>query len=226
MRGDSHFFSAFFHFLLMRKPKLIEDYTYLGYDAVSPFAHGVIRQTTASPFLAKGADLVKALAAAVALLDADVAATDHPTPAQTAQRDLLRTAVTTELGRLAKRLNLDYPGDEPALLSPGLPLANSANALASVGPDTASVMDFDLLDSTAGYLLAKLKRPAGTTQNLIRYALDATLPEANWLVAVGGGRERVLGPFESGTKVFVKAAALTGSTTEPQYSAVKSRLVQ
>ena len=211
----------------MRKPKLIEDYTYLTYDAVSPFAHGVIRQTTASAFLTKGADLVKALTAAVALHDADVAATDNPTPAQTAQRDLLRTAVRTELGRLAKRLNLDYPADEPALLSAGLPLVGTAGAAA--GPSLAAaapVMDFELVDGPASHLLLKLKRPTGTTQNLIRYTTDEKLPEAQWAVAVGGGRERLLGPFAAGTRVWVKAAALTASTTEPQYSAVKSRIVQ
>ena len=139
----------------MRKPKLIEDYSALSYDAVSPFAHGVIRQTTASTFLTKGADLVKPLAAAVALLDADVAATDHPTPAQTAQRDLLRTATATELNRLAKRLNLDYPADEPALLSAGLSLAaaSSTGAAPSLA-SPATVMDFELLDgSKPGYLL-------------------------------------------------------------------------
>ena len=210
----------------MRKSKLIEDYQDLAYDAVSLFAHAAIRQTTGSAFIAKGTDLVKPLAQAVVLLDADVAVTDHPTPAQTAQRDLLRTATTTELGRLAKRLNLDYPGDEPALLSSGLTLASTANTPAGVASDTASTMDFDLVDGAAGYLLMKLKRPTSTTQNLIRYALDGKLPEDHWLVAVGGGRERNLGPFESGTKVFVKAAALTGSTIEPQYSAVKSRIVQ
>ena len=225
--GSNQFFFTFSPFPLMRKPKLLEDYTYLAYDAVPPFAHGIIRQTTASPFLTKGGDLVKALAAAVALLDADLAATDNPTPAQTAQRDRLRTAVTTELARLAKRLNLDYPADEPALLSAGLPLVGTAGAAASPSlAATAPVMDFELVDSTAGYLLVKLKRPSGTTQNLIRYSPDGKLPEDHWLVAVGGGRERTLGPFESGTRVYVKAASLSGSTTEPHYSAVKSRIVQ
>ncbi|GAB3582075.1 hypothetical protein [Hymenobacter daeguensis] len=213
----------------MRKPKLLEDYTYLLYDTVSPFAHAAVRQTTASPFIATGAELVKALSAAVMALDAAVAVTDHPSPAQTAQRDQLRTATTTELGRLAKRLNLDYPGNEPALLSSGLTLADGAGTAARSLATTATdvVMDFDLLDGTQpGCLLLKLKRPTGTLQNLIRYSFDAKFPEEQWLVAVGGGRERQLGPFESGTKVFVKAAALVGSTTEPQYSAVKSRIVQ
>ena len=212
----------------MRKPKLIEDYSALSYDAVSPLAHAAIRQTTTSPFLTKGADLVKPLAAAVALLDADVAATDYPTPAQTAQRDLLRTATVTELGRLAKRLNLDYPADEPALLSSGLTLAatSSTAATQSLAAPTA-VMDFELLDgSKPGYLLLKLSRPTGTVQNLARFSTDPHLDEKNWEVAVGGGREREIGPFASGTRVAVKAAGLTGSTTDPQYSAVKSRLVQ
>ena len=212
----------------MRKPKLIEDYTYLLVEAASPFAHSVIRQTTTSAFIAQGEELVKTLAKGVAALDADVAATDHPSPAQTAQRDLLRMAVITELGRLAKRLNLDFAADEPALLSSGLMLAavSGAGAARTPAPD-AALMEYELTDgSMPGCLLLKLSRPNGTVQNLIRYATDSLLDEHNWAVAVGGGREREIGPFASGTKVFVKAAALTGSTTEPQYSAVKSRIVQ
>ena len=213
----------------MRKPKLLEDYSRLPNDTVPPFAHGVVRQTTASTFLAKGGDLAKPLAAALADFDAALAATDNPSPADTARRDQLRTAVVVELGRLGKRLNLDYPGQEAALLSAGLTLAAAtapAAGSAALGAGAGAVMDFDLLDGPAGYLLLKLKRPTGTTQNLIRYTPDEKLPEAQWLVAVGGGRERQLGPFAAGTRVWVKAAALTASTTEPQYSAVKSRLVQ
>ena len=161
----------------MRKPKLIEDYQYLYNDAVSPFAHSAIRQTTTSTFLAGGSALVTQLTSAVAALDANVAAIDHPTPAQTANRDLLRTTVTTELGRLAKRLNLDYLGDEPALLSSGLTLV--ASAVASTARSLAPVpvlMDFELLDGAQpGCLLLKLSRPTGTIQNLIRHAPDAAL---------------------------------------------------
>jgi len=212
----------------MRKAKLIEDYRLLYNDAVSPFAHSAIRQTTTSQFIANGGALLQALDAAVAALDANVAAIDHPTPAQTANRDLLRTAVIAELGRLAKRLNLDYQGNEPALLSSGLTLAaaSTASAARTLAP-VAVPMEFELVDGgQPGCVLLKLSRPTGTIQNLIRYSTDEKLPEDNWCVAVGGGRERELGPFDSGTKVFVKAAALAGSTTAPQYSGVKSRIVQ
>lgn len=213
----------------MRKSKLLEDYTYLVHDAVSPFARSVARQVLASTYIANGPALVAALEGAVATLDANVAGNDHPTPADTAQRDLLRIGVFTELGRVAKRLNLDYLGNEPALLSSGLVLAeNGSGSRPGTAPGLAdAVMEFELLDgSQPGCLLLRLKRPTGTIQNLIRYAAEAGLAEEQWLVAVGGGRERQLGPFESGTRVFVKAAALSGSTTEPQYSAVKSRIVQ
>jgi hypothetical protein len=214
----------------MRKPKLIEDYHYLNYDAISPFARSVARQVQASTFIANAKVLVNPLESAVAALDANVAGNDHPTPADTAQRDLVRAVAITELGRLAKRLNLDYPGNEPALLSSGLPLAGSTSGAgdsAALSTDRDEVMAFELLDGAQpGCLLLKLKRPTGTIQNLIRYTTEATLSEDQRLVAVGGGRERQLGPFASGTKVYVKAAALTGSTTEPQYAAVKSRIVQ
>lgn len=212
----------------MRKPKLIEDYSYLLVDAVSPFAHSVARQTAASPFISGGPALAQALSNAVDALDANVATIDYPTPAQTANRDLLRTAVTTELGRLAKRLNLDYVGEEPALLSSGLTLAATGGNVAARTQDlNLELIDFDLFDGTQpGCLLLKLKRPTGTIQNLIRYTSAEDLDEEQWPVAVGGGRERQLGPFKSGTRVWVKAAALLGSTTDPQYSAVKTRIVQ
>lgn len=212
----------------MRKPKLIEDYGTLINDAVSLLAHSVVRQTTTSPFIANGGSLLQALETAVAALDANVATIDYPTPAQTANRDKLRTAVVAELGRLAKRLNLDYQGNEAALLSSGLTLAaaTGSGAARSLAP-VAVPMEFELVDGgQPGCVLLKLSRPTGTIQNLIRYTTDEKLPEDNWCVAVGGGRERELGPFDSGTRVFVKAAALAGSTTAPQYSGVKSRIVQ
>ncbi|WP_223652183.1 hypothetical protein [Hymenobacter psoromatis] len=212
----------------MRKPKLIEDYSYLLVDSLSPFAHSAARQTATSAFIASGGVLSQPLTTAVDALDANVAAIDYPTPAQTANRDLLRLAVTTELGRLAKRLNLDYTGQEPALLSSGLTLMAAASTAATSSLDTEmGLMDFDLLDGTQpGCLLLKLKRPTGTIQNLIRYTIAEDLDEDQWSVAVGGGRERQLGPFKSGTRVWVKVAALQGATTDPQYAGVKTRIVQ
>ena len=61
---------------------------------------------------------------------------------------------------------------------------------------------------------------------LSRYTTDHALPEENWLVAVGGGRELELGLFAGGTKVWARLASLTGSTSSPVYSAVVSRIVQ
>jgi hypothetical protein len=212
----------------MRKPKLIESYAFLTKDAVSLFAHSAIRQTTSSTFVKDGAILTRDLTVAVQALDADVAALDYPTPAQTYHRDQLRLVVVSELSRLAKRLNLDYTANEAALRSSGLTLMTTTGtapkpALAPV----AVPMEFDLVDGgQPGCVLLKLSRPTGTIQNLIRYTTDEQQPEDHWCVAVGGGRERELGPFDSGTKVFVKAAALAGSTTAPQYSGIKSRIVQ
>ena len=211
----------------MRKPKLIEDYMRLPYDQVSEFARSVVRQTTTSTFIATGGAVVKPVNDAVVLFDANLAATDNPTEAQRAQRDLLRANVTTALSRLGKFLNLTYPGQEPALLSSGLTMADTAAATtARLVEATDPVMRLTLVDGAPGFLLIKYARPTGSVQNLTRYTTDATLPEENWLVATGGGRERQLGPFPEGTKVWVKAAALAGSTLEPQYSEVKSRLVQ
>lgn len=210
----------------MRKSKLIENYGQLPYDTVSPLAHTVIAATTGSQFLTKGAELVKPLAAALTFYAADVNAVPNPTPAETVHRDQLRTAVTTELARLGKRLNLDYPADEAALLSSGLTMA-AMSGTAAPQSLAAAAMNFELLDAAKpGHLLLKLTRPTGTIQNLIRYATDPHLDEKNWEVAVGGGREREIGPFASGTCVSAKVAGLTGSTTDPQYSAVQSRLVQ
>jgi len=83
-------------------------------------------------------------------------------------------------------------------------------------------MELNLVDgSEPGYLLLKLNCLTSTIQNFIRYAADKHLVENQWHVA--GGREREPGPFDSGTKAFVKAAALSGFTTSPQHSGIKSR---
>ena len=211
----------------MRLVKLLEDYTRVLTDAISSLAHSVVRQTTTSAFLTDGKKLVIDLDQSVVALDADVAAIDYPNPAQTAHRDELRTAVTTNLGRLAKRLNLDYPGNEPALLSSGLTMANTSGTAARGTHDLPAPTDVELVDSlSAGCLYLHGKRPAGAVQNLARYTTDRALPEENWLVAVGGGREMELGPFAGGTKVWAKLASLTGSTSSPVYSAIVSRIVQ
>ena len=211
----------------MRTAKLIEDFGKLANDAVSPTAHSVSRQTTASTFIVDGKKLVADLDKSVADYDADVAAVDYPNPAQTARRDELRTAVVTQLNRLAKRLNLDYSGNEVALLSSGLTMANGSGTAARSNHDLPAPTDVELVDSpTEGCLYLHGKRPAGAVQNLARYTTDKALPEENWLVAVGGGREMELGPFASGTKVWAKLASLTGSTSSPVYSAVVSRIVQ
>ncbi len=211
----------------MRKAKLIEDNSKLTHDAVSPFAHSVVNQTSSSSFLLKGPDLVKPLGLTLVAYDTDVTTVNYPTPAQTAFRDQLRTAVTLELNRLAKRLNLDYPGNEPALLSSGLTMGSMSGTAARSTANLGAPTEVELLDgATAGCLLLRLKRPLGAVQNLIRYSTDAALSEDQWHVVVGGGREREFGTFASGTRVYVKVACLTGSTTVPDYSAVLSRIVQ
>lgn len=94
-------------------------------------------------------------------------------------------------------------------------------------PTDTTPTDVTLVDAPmAGFLLLRFKRSAGSVVTLIRYTTDATLPEDRWLVAVGGGRERLLGSFAPGTRVWVKVAGLTASTTEPDYSEVVSRIVQ
>ena len=213
----------------MRKAKLTEDYSKMLKDAVSPYAHSVIRQMATSTFIPDGVKITTRLSEALLELDREIASVDYPTPAQTAQRDLLRTAVMMELGRVAKVLNLDYLGNEPALLSSGLRLVDTlASTTASRATiEAEAVLEIELFDgSQPGCVLVKMKRHKSMKQNLLRYTVDASLPEEHWAVAVGGGRERQLGPFPSRSVLLVKGAGLTASTTEPVYSAVKTRVVQ
>ena len=210
----------------MHTPKLAESYATVGKEALSSFAHSAVRQTTASTFIAKGAELVVPLADALKKYDAFVETLDYPSPADTAQADELAIEVRTQLGRLAKRLNLDYTGQEPALLSSGLTMTSGNNAARPEGSTLAPPV-ISLTDGHApGYVVVKFEGFTGSVQRLTRYTTDAALAPAHWLVATGGGRERELGPFASGTKVHVMAAPLAGSTTEPVYSAVVSRIVQ
>jgi hypothetical protein len=217
----------------MRKTKLIEDYSGLLSDDVSAFARNAVRQTAGSHFIKDGYKLTIFLNEAVELLDtylAYVATASHPTPAQTAQCTMLCTGVVRELNHLAKCLNLDYTNNERALLSSGLTLAIIGISVPVVPRPTVAAeaaIDFELLDGPQpGCLLVRLRRPANAMQNLLRYSVDELLPEEYWPVAVAVGDERQLGPFPSGTRVLVKGAGLTGTTLEPQYSPVQSRVVQ
>lgn len=205
----------------MRKAKLKTNYGHLHDDEVSPVAHGVVAQTAASSYISHGSTLAQPLSDAVAALDAATALTAHPTQQQTAERNVLRTAVREEMGTMAVKLNLDFTGNEAALLSSGLELAEVPTRHREVGVPT----DLTLTDApVAGYLRPRCKRPAGALVTMWRYTTDAALPEAQWLVAFGP--DAALGPFASGTRVGVKAAALTGSTREPAYTAVVWRIVQ
>ena len=210
----------------MQKAKLIENYEYLLNDAVSPMAHSVITQTTASTLITNSSLLTEGLKTSVGAYDNFVNVLGFPSPADTAMANNLRNDVKTQLGRLAKQLNLDYPGKEAALKSSGLPLAN---------PNTAPRPDGDgqfnpvitLSDGTTpGCLLVTFEGFGGSVQKISRYNPGLPLPPEHWPVAMGGGRSREIGPFPKGMDVQVMSAPLTGSTTDPIYSPVVSRIVQ
>lgn len=212
---------------MKKKEKLRTSFSALKNEVLSEYTHGIVLQTSTSTFIAEGVTLTKPLATAVKTLDAAISLTTNPTKAQKAERDNLRLDVKNELGRLAIQLNLDYEGDTPALLSSGLPLAGSKGTAGRPLAELPAPTKVSLLDGEQpGCVLVKFKRPAGAIQTIIRYTTDPTLPEENWHVAVGGGRVRELGSFPVGSRVYVKVAVLGGSSMEPVYSAVQSRIVQ
>ena len=207
--------------------KLNISYEDIKNDGLSLFGHGVVEKTSTSTFIANGAELAKPLAVALKTLDADVTAVVYPTPAQTAQRDTFRKAVRTELGRLAGQLNLDYAGNEAALLSSGLTMGNPGGAHARKSGELDPPTDIELLDGTApGCLLIRGKRPTGAVQNIIRASADPAVPAEHGQLFVGGGREREIGPFPSGSVVAVVWACLTSSGMSCNFSASVSRRVQ
>ena len=207
--------------------KLNTNYDDVKNDALSLFGHGVVEKTTTSPFIANGADLAQPLATALKKLDDDVTAVIYPTPAQTVQRDAFRKAVRTELGRLAAQLNLDYPGNEAALLSSGLTMGQPGGAHSRKPGELDPPTEVELFDgSRPGYLLVRGKRPAGAVQNIIRASFDPAVPAEEGQLFVGGGRECEIGPFPPGAVVEVVWACLTGSTTVLNYCAPVSRRVQ
>jgi hypothetical protein len=215
-----------FQRIIMQKSKLIENYMNLSNDAVSPFTQSVIRQTSTSVLIAKGGDLVLNLLVAHTAYADFLALLGYPTPADTATANTLRDEVKRQLGRLAKTLNLSYEGKEATLKSSGLTLAN---------PNTAQRPDGDgqfdpvitLSDGhTSGCLLISFEGFTGSVQRLVRFTTDPTLDPKHWEVAVGNSRSREIGTFPKGTEVFVMAAPLTSSTTDPIYSPVVSRIVQ
>jgi len=211
----------------MKKEKLRINFGAIKNKVLSEYTHGIVLQTSTSTFIPNGIALSLPLDKAVKLLDTALASTTNPTKAQTAERDNLRLGVKSELSRLAIQLNLDYEGQTAVLLSSGLPLVSNGGAAGRPAGELPAPTNVRLLDGhQPGCLLLKFKRPVGAIQTVIRYTTDLSLPEENWQMAVGGGRERELGSFPPGTRVYVKVAAINGSTMEPVYSAVFSRLVQ
>ena len=208
-------------------PKLLTNYVPVSNETLVEFANSVVKQTTTSTFFnGDGSKLAESLKIALGALILLLAETTNPTQAQNAQRDEQRQLVRNQLGLLAKQLNINYEGQAPALLSSGLPLADASPSAHPLNGDAVPT-NVALTDAPlAGYLSLGFKRAKGAALTLIRYTTDLTLPEENWLVAIGGGRERMLGPFESGTKVAAKVACPTASTLEPEYSAVVTRIVQ
>jgi len=206
--------------------KVLINFDHIQNDKLSPFAHSVIDKTTGSTFIKNGGTLVAALTDATLALDTNVNTILYPDPAQNAQRRRLRQAVRVELGRLGAQLNLDYPNNEEALRSSGLPLGSRGAHRRPV--ELPAPTDVELVDgSQPGYLCIKGKRPKGAVQNLIRASHDPAVPaEQSAVIFVGGGREREIGPFPSGTLVEVVWACLNGSTTEPVYCAPVRRRVQ
>jgi len=206
--------------------KLIENYDRVDNDAVSPLAHSVVQQTSTSTLITKGDDLSRALLGAVDTYDAFMSTLGYPTPTTTAVANALRNDVKRELGRLAKLLNLDYSNKEAALKSSGLTMTNANTAQRPDGDGQFNPV-ITLADGSApGCLLITFEGCTGSVQRLVRFTTDPTLDPKHWEVAVGNGRTREIGTFPKGTEVWVMAAPLTGSTTDPRYSPVVSRIVQ
>ena len=123
------------------------------------------------------------------------------------------------------QLDLDADRQEAALPATGLELVGRARISRVAG--SGAPTDVVLTDSPQAHcLLLSFKRPPGAGQTLTRYPTDATLDPKYWQVQVGGAREQTLGPFVKGTEVLALVTALWPTTTEPEYAAVVSRIVQ
>ncbi len=210
----------------MQADKLIENYSRVPVEKISPFAHDVVRDTTNSEFITDGAKTVATLLVSVAALDKFEQDHANPDGGQRARRDELRLDVINELGRAAKTLNLDYPGNSPALISSGLTLADrtgGSNKPGSNRPTTIEILD----SKKPGFLTIHfLTKPLKSVQTINLVTIDEHLPEEQWKLYLGGGRTRDIGPFPKGTLVGIKSAGVLTSTTEPEYSDVVWHYVQ
>ncbi|MDO7873372.1 hypothetical protein Q5H93_01420 [Hymenobacter sp. ASUV-10] len=206
--------------------KLIESYVSLTNDAVSPFAHSVVRQTSTSSLITDGLKLAQPLLEAVTAYDDFINNLGYGSPSNTTIADTLRDDVKRQLGRLAKQLNLTYENKEATLQSSGLKMANPNTAQRPDGDGQFNPVIVLTDGSTPGCLLITFEGFTGSVQRLVRFTTDPTLDPKHWEVAVGNGRSREIGAFPSGTKVYVMAAPLTSTTTDPIYSPVVSRIVQ
>lgn len=193
-----------------RIKKLLTDYSFKRVGDISAFAHAVINSILASTYIKDGKALAEALLAALAALD--VFTEQHPqlTAPLTAQLTVLRKAVLVELGKIATQLNMDFTGNEAALLSSGLELAADPTA---VQPPVAPALCEIEMGPQSGSMVLRIKRAAGTANVLWYYTTDPTLPLTQWQCRLTNEDTLTIPGLKPGERLHARVACLNGAST-------------
>ncbi len=193
-----------------RIKKLLLDYSYLRVSEISAFAHAVIGSIMVSSYIAGGKALVAGLEIAVKALDDFTEAHPQLTKPLTAQLTVLRKAVLAELFKIATQLNLDFAGNEAALLSSGLVLAADPQALQ---PPVAPALCEIVFGTQSGSMGIHIKRAPGTMNVKWYYTTDPALPLEQWKYCLLNADELSITGLKAGERLHAKAACINSAST-------------
>ncbi len=203
-----------------RIKKLLIDYSFKRVSEISEFAHAVINSILVSIFITNGKTLVTALQAAVKALDDFTEAHPQLTKPLTAQLLVLRKAVLAELSKIAIQLNLDFAGNEAALLSSGLELAADPQALQ---PPIAAGLCEIVFGSQSGSMGIHIKRAPGTMNVKWYYTTDPALPLEQWTYCLLMADELPITGLKPGDRLYAKVACINSASTLENLAFVEAK---
>ena len=206
----------------MSTRKLNTNFDAIGKMDIGPLAQNCLTSLAGNPRYPDAKPQADALQAALTPYQA-AASILHATPTQTAETLQLRLALNQSLAAVARLANAQYPDDEAALLSTGLPLSKERERHTTL----EAPAKFHLVDGPQpGTLCAKAKRPPHAVALKYLYTLDPTEPDIEWYTVVVRDGDALLTRCASADKVYCKVAAVGGDTDQQPYTDVLSRIVQ
>ena len=195
---------------MTRIKKLLTVYGFKRVSEISAFAHSIVGSIQASTYIKDGKAMAEPLNTAVQVMDTFVAAHPQLTKLLTSQLNVLRKVVLTELSKIATQLNLDFAGNEAALLSSGLELA--ADPVAQQSPVAPGLCEI-VMGTQSGSMVLRIKRALGSINALWCFTTDPALLPEQWSYRLSNEDTLLVPGLKPGERLYARAACLNGAST-------------